>query len=125
MNLNLNNLKVTWHALKRYEKYYIKLYGNNEGLILTAEHLRQILRESQQLEAVDPRNPQARRKRYPDAVYFRHDRIVFVVDDSQNKLIICFPFAGRKARHSKKPKTRDRRAREKEEHRRKVSPFLG
>lgn len=109
-----DQIQVSDHALKRFLQRRARLglddFGGDYQLLEV--ELRRTLSESARLNVTCLRNWSKRKRRHPDSIYFRNERLVLVVNSVSNTLITCFLFQGRRASH-RKPKSRDERARHK------------
>lgn len=107
-------IQISDHALTRFRQRRVRLGLDDFGgdwRRLGAE-LRQTLAESSRVDVTCLRNWWERKRKHPDSIYFRNERLVLVVNSVSNTLITCFLFQGRRASH-RKPRSRDERARHK------------
>mgnify|MGYP001582169843 CR=1 FL=1 len=102
-DINMVELWVSFHALKRFRKWQTKM-GKDEtssNFLLLEANLREVLVASTPLKLTDMRNWQDHKRKYPHSTYYRHERLVLVVDLKEKVVVTCFLYVGRGATRRK------------------------
>lgn len=112
MEINLNLIAFSNHALQRFAKYYCQLFNDDLAEEKRITLARETILRSRQMSLEELRNWREKMRKYPGIVYYRYENFVFVIHQQNGVAVTCMLFRGRRATRTK-PKTRQQRAREK------------